>query len=68
MIEMNDILKRWHEYGQQLFFTGIEKPSEPPDLNYEGTEPLPLQHEVTTDIDQPKTGKSAVLDGIPSEL
>ena len=68
LTEMNDILKRWHEYGQQLFDTGIEKPIEPPDLSYEDTEPLPLLHEVTAAIDQLKTGKSPGLDGIPAEL
>ena len=68
LTEMKDILKRWYEYGQQLFQTDIEKPTEPLDLNYEDVEPLPLLHEVTTAINQLKCGKSPGLDGIPAEL
>ena len=68
LTEMNDILNRWHEYGLQLFDTHIEKQPKPPDLSYENTEPLPLVDEVTTAINQLKTGKSPGLDGIPAEL
>ena len=68
LTEMNDILNRWHEYGLQLVDTHIEKQPKPPDLSYENTEPLPLVDEVTTAINQLKTGKSPGLDGIPAEL
>ena len=68
LTEMNDILKRWNEYGTQLFDTGTEEISTTPNINVEEKEPEPLFSEVEAAIRQLKNGKSPGMDGIPAEL
>ena len=68
LTEMDDVLQRWHEYGTELFDTTSAEPESPPDLNFEHQEPIPLLEEITSAIEQLKSGKSPGLDGIPAEL
>ena len=67
LTEIEDILNRWHEYGQQLFGT-IDESKGPPCIKFEHMEPKPLLDEVKAALKQLKTGKSPGLDGIPAEL
>ena len=65
LTEIEDILNRWHEYGQQLF-DSIDVPE--PCIKFEHMEPKPLLDEVKAALKQLKSGKSPGLDGIPAEL
>ena len=65
LTEIEDILNRWHEYGQQLFGT-IDESKGPPCIKFEHMEPKPLLDEVKAALKQLKTGKSPGLDGIPA--
>ena len=67
LTEEEDVLKRWHEYGSGLFETK-DTQNTAGYINFENPEPEPLLEEVTTAIDQLKSGKSPGLDGIPAEL
>ena len=68
--EPEDILKRWNEYGSNLFRNdsnddndGITKSSDDTDK-----EPLPLMCEIEAAVKQLKQGKSPGLDNIPGEM
>lgn len=49
--EMNDVFKRWHKYGPELFLTTSEEET-PPDLIFEQPEPTPtpLQDKISAAI------------------
>ena len=71
LTETEEILKRWHEYGQNLFKHEERNETTQNDQEYwqyEDPEPKPLLSEVTAAIRQLKKGKSPGLDNIPSEL
>ena len=68
LTEMKDILKRWNEYGTELFDTATEETSTTPNINVEEKEPEPLLSEVEEATKQLKSGKSPGMDGIPAEL
>ena len=71
LTETEEILNRWHEYGQELFKNGHNRESmqnESDNLQHQDPEPKPLLSEVRAAVNQLKTGKSPGLDNIPSEL
>ena len=67
LTEPDDIMKRWKEYGEQLFDSAQRKESMASFDNQE-REPPPLLHEVENAINSMKNGKSPGLDNIPAEF
>ena len=67
MVEEEDVLGRWHEYGSGLF-ESRDSQYAAEYMDFENIEPEPLLEEVLAAIDQLKSGKSPGLDGIPAEL
>lgn len=74
LIEEEQILDRWHEYGSSLFSSSpdqktprVEDASKSSEFVY-NKEPEPLIDEITSAIKQLKYGKSPGLDSIPGEL
>ena len=68
LIEKEDILNRWQEYGKSLFETDEEIKDALPCPEQCQQEPKPLLEEIDSAIKSLKCGKSPGLDNIPSEL
>ena len=67
LVEEEDVLGRWHEYGSGLF-ESRDSQYAAEYMDFENIEPEPLLEEVLAAIDQLKSGKLPGLDGIPAEL
>ena len=68
LIEKEDILNRWQEYGKGLFETDDAIEDAMPCPEQQQQEPKPLLEEIDAAIKNLKSGKSPGLDNIPSEL
>ena len=66
--EPEEALKRWHEYGSNLFSSPDKTTVKNYHVPLNEMEPLPLLAEVESAAKQLKAGKSPGLDAIPGEL
>ena len=65
LMEKEDILERWSEYIEELYYD-VRGP--PPDINNEDEGPPILEDEVRKALSKMKSGKASGPDEIPSEL
>ena len=68
LIEKEDILNRWQEYGKGLFELDSTNDDAIPCPTQQHQEPTPLLEEIESAIKSLKCGKSPGLDNIPGEL
>ena len=67
IVDPDEILRRWNQYGQKLFTTNKSPPNSTSVDDFE-LEPPPLKDEVEFAVKSLKAGKSPGLDNVPAEL